>query len=266
MKDHRPVRFPKKPSSGFEREVSNIVYGKNAVTEVLRAGRRKVLEFYASAEFEKSLTPDDLIWRNAHAQRLSVRICNDQELGHICKSAHHQGVVARVGAYPLIELDQWFAKIGEKALVLMLDSVTDPQNFGALCRSALAFGVDAVILPKDRSIAVTPSVCKASSGAVEHLNIIQVGNLVVTLNKFKEHKFWIYGAHLKVATTTLPALDPAGRSVLVVGSEGKGIRELVGKTCDVLFTIPMAADFDSLNVAQAGTVCLYEMARKMGKM
>lgn len=260
------MHFPQKTSSGFERELPNIVYGKNAVTEVLRAGRRKILEIHASAEFEKSLSPEDLIWQTAHAQRLSVRICNDQELGRICKSQHHQGVVARVEAYPLLELDSWIAGLKDKALVLVLDSVTDPQNFGALCRSALAFGVDAVILPKDRSVSVTPSVCKASSGAVEHLNIIQVGNLVITLHKLKEHKFWVYGAHLSAATTTLPELDPAARSVLVLGSEGRGIRELVGKTCDVLFKIPMAADFDSLNVAQAGTLCLYEMARRMGKI
>lgn len=267
MKQHRPVRFPAKNRPAFGSEAPpNLVYGKNPVHEVLRAGRRRVLEIGITAEVQKSQSRGDPLFDLIQKQRVPVRVKDGHELDHLAGTTHHQGVVARVEPYPFVELETYLVGAKPKSLVLMLDSITDPQNFGALCRSALAFGVDAIMIPKDRSVTVTPSVCKSSSGAVEHLVIVPVGNLVITLHKLKEHKFWVYGAHLTLATTDLPGLDPAERAVLVVGSEGKGIRELVGKTCDVLFKIPMVSDFDSLNVAQAGTVCLYELARKMGKM
>lgn len=266
MKNHRPVHFPKKSRPPGAPEIQNIVYGKNPLAEVLRAGRRAVLEVFVTPELQKSSSADEVLLSTIRQRHIPFHVKAGHELDRLAVTQHHQGIVARVEPYPFFSLEAFLSGLKQKSLVLMLDSITDPQNFGALCRSALAFGVDAVILPKDRSVTVTPSVCKASAGAVEHLNVVQAGNLVITLHKLKEHGFWVYGAHLKSSTMVLGDLDPADRSILVVGSEGRGMRELVGKTCDVLFKIPMANDFDSLNVAQAGSVCLYELSRKMGRL
>lgn len=208
---------------------TEIIYGKNAVAEVVRAGRRKIFEIYR----------------------------DKKELFHLTKTDHHQGVAARVSAFPFSDLEGILNSCGEKALFLALDSIQDPQNFGTLCRSALAFGVDGVFLPKDRSVTVTPAVCKASAGAVEHLKIVQVTNLNSVFQKLKDNGFWIYGTALTNEAVDLPKVDFARRSVLVLGSEEKGLRPLVAKNCDVLIRIPMKGDFDSLNVAQAGTICLY---------
>ena len=266
LNPHRPVHFPKKSNPRFDRETPDVVYGKNSVTELLRAKRRRVLEISVARVPERASATSEAWSTLANEHRVPLRVCEERELERLAGSTHHQGVVARVAPYIFADFEKTLTGLGNKALLVILDCVQDPQNFGTLCRSALAFGADAIILPKDRSVSVTPTVCKASAGAVEHLNIIQVGNLVIAMHKLKEAGYWIYGAHLDLATTTLAELDPAGRSVLVLGSEGRGLRELVAKTCDVLFKIPMAVDFDSLNVAQAGTVCLYEMARKVGKV
>ncbi|MCP5464675.1 MAG: RNA methyltransferase [Deltaproteobacteria bacterium] len=119
-----------------------------------------------------------------------------------------------------------------------------------------------LLSPKDRSF-VTPVVCKASAGAIEHIELIKVTNLARTLSDLKEREFWVYGAMLGDNTVPLPKLDPASRSVIVMGSEGKGLRRLVADTCDQLVNIPLHSDFDSLNVAQAGSILLYDFTSKV---
>lgn len=263
MKKPKSESFKSRQNPSFHKketrvDVSHVVYGRNPVTELLRAKRRDVLELFATTEALRALGTDfDSLVR---AAKIKIQIIDMQRCDKLSGGGVHQGVVARVAPYPYVAFEDVLEACGERALILMLDCVQDPQNFATLCRSALAFGVDAIVLPRDRSVAVTATVCKASSGAVEHLKICQVTNLVRAMEQAKESGFWIYGTSLAGDPVPLNQANPAAKAVLVLGSEGDGLRSLVAKTCDVLIKIPMKVAFDSLNVAQAGTVCLYEFA------
>lgn len=238
-----------------------IVFGKNPIREILRAKSRKISEIQLTSEAKRALEDDELGHLVAEAG-IRISIADTNQLNRlVAPGAHHQNIVARVAPYPYATFSDVLEALSEKALILVLDCVQDPQNFATLCRTALAFGVDAVILPKDRSVTVTGTVCKASSGAVEHLKIAQVTNLARTLEELKRNGFWIYGTSLTDESVSLNEVQPAPKSALVLGSEGDGLRSLVAKTCDVLIKIPMKTDFDSLNVAQAGAICLYEFSK-----
>lgn len=244
--------------------VGEIVFGKNPIREILKAGSRKIFEIQMTAETKRGLEGDELE-RLMTKAGLRINVVDANQLHRLAPAgAHHQNIVARVAPYSYAVLGDVLAGLAEKALLLVLDCVQDPQNFATLCRTALAFGVDAVILPKDRSVTVTGTVCKASSGAVEHLKIAQVTNLARTLEELKAKGFWIYGTSLTDESVLLNEVDPAEKCAIVLGSEGEGLRPLVAKTCDVLVKIPMKVDFDSLNVAQAGAICLYEFSKSRG--
>lgn len=252
---------PRTDRKGAGGEVAaDIVYGKNPVREILRASSRRIRELLVTKDSERSFDPvlRDLI----RAANLPVVVVDPKQLDKLAPGAVHQNVVARVERYRYAEMGEVLRNVPDRAVILILDCVQDPQNFATLCRSALAFGAHAVILPKDRSVAVTAAVCKASSGAVEHLKIAQVVNLARAMEQLKESGFWIYGTTLAPGSVDLDKCSPAAKSAVVLGSEGDGLRALVAKTCDVLIKIPMKTDFDSLNVAQAGTVCLYEFGAR----
>lgn len=237
------------------------IYGKNPIVEVLRAKRRDVMELQASEDFLNNPKNVELV-QMAKAANVRITTLSPQAIGkRVGNDVVHQNVIARVGEYPYQTLGHVCAKLKDHELFLALDEVTDPQNFATLCRSALAFGVSAILLPQDRSVGVTAAVCKASAGGIEHAQVAVVVNMARALEELKEKGFWIYGTTLKEGSQALGKFKPAARSVVVMGSEGKGLRPLVEKTCDMLIHIPMQNDFDSLNVAQAGTVCLYEFAR-----
>lgn len=237
----------------------DVVYGRNPVHEVLRAKKRKVFEILIAEPLP--VFQESPLWELAKKASVTVNETSAQQLNHLSREGVHQNILARVERYPEYKLSDVFEDPSPKQLVLVLDSIQDPQNFGTLCRSALAFGVKYVIFPKDRSVSLTGTVCKASAGAVEHLKLIQVTNLARTLEEFKEKQYWTYGASLDAGSVALASVRPADKSVLVMGSEGKGLRRLVAETCDQLVKIEMAVDFDSLNVAQAGSVMLYEFMK-----
>lgn len=240
------------------------LYGKNPIQEVIKAKRRSIQEVQATEEFFKNPKNSDLL---ESLQNLKVRMIpvSQQTLQKRVGDVVHQNIIARVSDYPYLSLPEIMTQLKERELILALDEVTDPQNFATLCRSALAFGVKAILVPQDRSVHVTPAVCKASAGGVEHARIVMVVNLARALEELKEKGFWIYGTTLKENSQAIGKFAPAHRSVVVMGSEGKGLRPLVEKTCDMLIHIPMKTDFDSLNVAQAGTVCLYEFSKNIAQ-
>jgi len=230
----------------------NVVYGKNSVREVHRANKRKIHRILYSGE-------------KPSYNSVSLEKASPQELNRLTENAVHQGIVAVVDPFPESDFENFLDNCENENLVLALDSVQDPQNFGTLCRSSLAFGVKTILLPTDRSASVTPTVIKASAGSIEHLNIVRVKNLVRALQELKDYQFWVYGTSLNGKPESLNKIDPAAKSVIVMGSEGKGLRRLVEETCDVLVKIPMAVDFDSLNVAQAGSLIMYDFYQKMNK-
>ncbi|OVE81390.1 23S rRNA (guanosine(2251)-2'-O)-methyltransferase RlmB [bacterium K02(2017)] len=237
------------------------MYGNNPINEAIKAKSRHIKSLLLS---DRQNSDNTKKWTQLCKQEnIPLKTVRPEELDRLCDGAPHQGVIAYIDGYPGYDLSIIKTKEDKKHLVLALDCVQDPQNFGTLCRSALAFGVKYIILPKDRSVSVTASVCKASAGAVEHLKVIFVTNLSQALIKLKDDGFWVYGASLEGTTQKLTKIDPANKAVVVLGNEYKGIRPLVAKNCDQLVKIGMAGDFDSLNVAQAGTVILYDFYSKI---
>lgn len=222
------------------------LYGRNSVNEALRAGRRRIHRVLI-----------------AHGTRpFDARVPVDRVDRHQLDSlvgTHHQGVVAEVDPFPYVSVEDL---IGESPLLLALDSLQDPQNFGTLLRTALAVGVDGVIIPEHRAVGITPAVSNASAGAVEHLRVARVTNLTRALSQLKSRNVWVYGLTMD-APQPFWDVDFNGGVVLVVGSEGEGLGRLVRETCDLLLSIPMRPDsIDSLNAATAGSLVLYEAFRQ----
>jgi 23S rRNA (guanosine2251-2'-O)-methyltransferase len=228
---------------------SRLVFGLHPVLEAMTARRREVSLVYTS---------EDNVEKQARVSNVPCERRTKQELDEIAgPGARHQGAIAVVGEYPYVAVEDI-----SPSLVLALDSVTDPQNFGALVRSAHVLGADGVVVPKDRAAQVTPAVVRASAGATEHVKIAQVTNLVRALEELKERGSWIVGAVAQGGKQPWE-LDLKEPSVIVVGAEATGIRRLVAKVCDLHVTIPMVAGgVGSLNVSAAGAVLLYEARRQ----
>ena len=181
------------------------------------------------------------------------------ELTRLAGSPDHQGVVAEVDPYPYADPDSLLDR--PDALVVALDQVQDPRNLGAVCRSAEAVGAAGLVIPSRRSAAVTAVACKASAGAVEHLPVARVSNLADWLTQAKDSGAWIYGAE-QGAPAPYAQADLSGKVVLVLGSEGRGLRRRVSETCDLLISIPVRGRVGSLNVSAAAAVLLFEAARQ----
>ena len=224
-----------------------IIYGRNAVREALR-GQRRVKRIWAVKEGDWSGVP--------------VSHASPADITARCGSDAHQGVCAEVEEYRYADAAELLARAGGPDIFLVaLDEVTDPQNLGAVCRTAEVAGATGVILPERRSAEVTPAVCKASAGAVEHLAIAQVRNLADFLGAAKEAECWVYGAAAG-ARTPYRAPDYRGGVVLVLGAEGKGLRPRVRDACDDLVALPVRGRIDSLNVSAAAAVLMYEILQQ----
>jgi 23S rRNA (guanosine2251-2'-O)-methyltransferase len=183
------------------------------------------------------------------------------ELDQLARGLKHQGVLAITGDYPYAELEDAIERAGPSPLLVALDQISDPHNFGAIVRSSVAFGADAVITLKDRAAPVTPVVVRASAGATERARIARVVNLTRTLGGLRKRGMQVLGlaADAEVTLESFP-YEPAGR-VLVIGSEGDGLRRLTREQCDALVRIEMPGGFESLNASVAASIALYESAR-----
>jgi 23S rRNA (guanosine2251-2'-O)-methyltransferase len=238
---------------------SEFLYGHWAVMEALRAGRRSMDQLLVSETVETKGLVGEIITtateRGIAVKRVPRRIIDD-----LAQGANHQNTALRVGIYPYADLEDMLAlasQRGEKPFILLLDLLKDPQNVGALLRVADAVGVHGVVIQERRGVAVTPAVVNSSSGAVEHLNLAQVTNLVQAMRDLKSQDVWMVGMDVG---TNLPPLDKTDLNMalgLVLGSEGEGLRRLVRDTCDLLLALPMRGSVASLNVATVGAVALY---------
>jgi 23S rRNA (guanosine2251-2'-O)-methyltransferase len=226
-----------------------IVYGRNPVAEALR-GPRTVHTVWATKN----------ALRESWLQRASVtlRPASTEEITTRCGSDAHQGVCAEVSEFVYRDADEMLGV--RDPLILALDQVQDPQNFGAVCRTAECAGAAGVVITERRSAQVTPAVCKASAGAVEHLPIAQVRNLADFLAAAKAAGAWCYGADATGAVA-YDSVDYQGAVVLVLGSEGRGLRPRVAAGCDALLAIPMHGRINSLSVSAAAAVLLYGAVR-----
>ena len=227
-----------------------IVYGRNAVREALR-GPRAVARVWATAR-----AADEAWLRDAG---VPVSVEDGEALARRCDSHEHQGVCAEVAAYEYADADALLA--AEAPVIVALDEVQDPQNLGAICRTAECAGATGVVLPRRRAADVTPAVCKASAGAVEHLAVAQVRNLADFLADAKRADCWVYGAQAGAATP-YDAPDYSGGVVCVLGAEGRGLRPRVAAACDALVSLPLRGRIESLNVGATAAVLLYEILQR----
>ncbi len=220
-----------------------IVYGRNPVREAL-GGRRRVKRVWATAG----------VAAEGWMSTVTADRADAAEIERLCGSGEHQGVCAEVGPFPYVDPASLMAD--EDALVLALDEIQDPHNLGAVCRVAESAGAAGVVIPERRSAEVTPAVCKASAGAVEHLPVARVRNLADFLDDAKEAGAWCYGAAAR-ARTPYTRPDYSGGIVLVLGAEGRGLRPRVASKCDDLVAVPLHGRVESLNVSATAAVLLY---------
>jgi 23S rRNA (guanosine2251-2'-O)-methyltransferase len=199
----------------------------------------------------------------AEAAGVKVVPADAQRLQRVAGELPHQGVVALCTPTTALRLDDLLDRVSASTLLLLLDGVTDPRNLGACMRTADAAGADAVIVPRDRSAALTPVVAKAAAGAADTIPLIAVTNLARAMGELKEVGIWIAGAAGE-ADKTLYELDLKGPIAWVLGAEGEGLRRLTRERCDWLARIPMAGNVESLNVSVATGICLFETCRQRG--
>jgi len=239
----------------------DILYGRNPVREALRAGRpaRKLVVAEGLAE-EPRLRE---IMALAGAQGVRVEMAARGRLDDIAHSEHHQGVAGYFHGRPPLHLERVLESCRPPALLLLLDGIQDPQNLGALIRTAEAVGVDAVITPRHRAAALTPAAVKASAGASEHLSVITVTNLAQALARIGEAGIWRVGLAAE-AGERYDLVDYREPTAIVIGGEGEGLRPLTRRTCDRLVSLPMIGRVASLNAAAAGAAILYEAFRQRG--
>lgn len=238
----------------------DVLYGIHAVEEALLARSRSLdhLEVARERHDQRLQAVIDL----ARKEGVSLRFVPREQLDHLARTKSHQGVVAVVAGKNYSELDEILAtKKGEHSFVVVLDSVEDPHNLGALIRTADGAGADGVVIPERRAAAVNPTVAKASAGASEHVNIARVVNLARALEQMKERNLWIVGLDER-GDRSYDELEYRMDCAIVLGAEGHGLHDLVRKKCDYLVSIPMAGKVTSLNVSVAGAVVMYEVARQ----
>jgi len=230
-----------------------LVYGRRPVHEVLRAGRRQILELLVT---ERALAAEPWL-RDVPGLRL--QIVPERRLNDVAGTMEHQGVVAFCEPYRYADAHELAA--GERPLVVGLDQVTDPHNLGAVCRSAEGAGASGVVILERNAARVTPAVCKASAGAVEHLPVAVVVNLARYLEEIKGPQLWVWAA-AGDAETSVWSADLTTGVALVFGAEGRGLRPGVRRVCDDAFAVPLAGSVESLNVSVAAGVALFEAARQ----
>jgi 23S rRNA (guanosine2251-2'-O)-methyltransferase len=229
------------------------VYGRRPVHEALR-GRREVLELWAS---ERAVKAEDWL-RSLERPRVQVKL--DRDISEAVGTRDHQGVLAWCEPYKYA--DAYELAAGDRPLIACLDQVSDPRNLGAVARAAEGAGATGIVVPAHGSALVTPAVARASAGAIEHLPIAVVTNLARYLEEIKSGSLWVAGAAGENGTPMWKA-DLSGGLAFVFGAEGKGLRPLVRRSCDIFVAIPQLGQVESLNVSVAAAVLLYEARRQM---
>ena len=244
-------------------EAGEPIAGPHAVLEAIRAGRVVKRLFVSNERGTRTGPVNDLI-TEAQQRRIFVRFVDAMEIQRLSPVENHQGVVAIVEGKAGVELEELLLHLDalpQPALVLVIDSLQDPQNFGVLLRSSEGAGVDGVIIPRHHAVGLTPAVAKTSAGASEHLMIADVANLRQAIDALKEKGVWVVGTD-ESGELLYDEVDYRGATAIVVGGEAEGIRRLVLEGCDQVVRIPMEGQVASLNAASAGTVVLYEALRQ----
>ncbi|MDR0200389.1 MAG: 23S rRNA (guanosine(2251)-2'-O)-methyltransferase RlmB [Streptococcaceae bacterium] len=234
---------------------SDIIYGLHAVREALEAGTVNRLLI------QKDLRGKNVDDIKSLAQKQAVKVdwAEKTTLSNLTEAGVHQGFVAYVAAFAYEKLESLLSNLTgrETATILILDELSDPHNLGAIARTADATGVDALIIPKHRSVGITPAAVKASTGAFEHVPVVRVINLAQTLETLKTQGFWIFGTDM--TGTPYTTWNSTGKIALIIGSEGRGISQGLKKQVDEMITLPMVGHVQSLNASVAASILMYKI-------
>lgn len=255
VQTHRPD-----PAAGHD-----ILTGPHATLETLRAGRRKIRRILLARPERAGVT--EAIKHLATERGVVVEVRSRADLDRLAMGLSHQGVVVEAGPFPYVETEEVVSmagRAGQTAFLIVLDGIQDPQNLGAIIRTAEAAGAHGLILPRDRAVGVTPAAVRASAGAAEHLPVARVTNVAAFLEWVKGRGLWVVGADPS-GGCLLYAADLQAPLILVIGSEGRGLRPLVKRRCDFLVRIPLAGRVASLNASSAAAVCIFEVVRQRWK-
>ena len=232
------------------------IYGKNVAIEKLNS-KSKINKIYLSNKFN-----DKEILSLISKRNINTKVLDNKVLDKMCKGLH-QGIILDVEDVKTYTFDEVIPNIDkEYPLVVILDHLEDPHNLGAIIRSSEAFGVDAIIIPNDRSVQITSTVVKTSVGTIEKMKIINVTNLNTTIKKLQDLGYWIVGTDMDGVDYT--SIDYKTKIAIVIGNEGKGISRLVSENCDYLAKIPMKGTVNSLNASVACGIFLSEIVRSRG--
>ena len=249
----------------FETEARNdLIEGRNAVIEALRAGRTIDKIFIAKGDVDKTLGH---IASKARSAGIVVTEADRRKLDAMSQTHAHQGVIAQVAAYEYSTVDEILARAeekGEPPFIILLDNIEDPHNLGAIIRTANLAGAHGVIIPKNRAVGLTATVARTSAGALNYTPVARVTNMARTIEDLKKEGLWFVCADM--GGETMYDLDLTGPMGLVIGNEGEGVSRLVREACDFTASIPMKGDIDSLNASVAAGVLAYEIVRqRLGK-
>ena len=252
---------PLRRSAPVETENDGVIEGRNAVVEALRAGVNIDKIFIMKGETDATLGH---IASTARQAGIVVVDADKRKLDSMSRTHSHQGVIALAAVREYVSVDEILAiarEKGENPLIVVCDELTDPQNLGAVIRTADAAGAHGVIIPKRRSAGLTAVVAKTSAGAVAHMPVARVPNIAALLKDLKKQGVWVFGTAAS-GTTSLAEADLKGAAAIVIGSEGDGMTRLVEENYDFLVSIPMKSSLDSLNASAAAAILLYEAVRQ----
>lgn len=245
-------------------EENLLVEGRNAVLEAIRAGKT-IDRLYVQDGLKDG--PVNTIIREAKKAGVFVRFETKERLNQLSESKNHQGVIAQIAAYRYYEVEDMLKEAeekGEAPFLILLDGIEDPHNLGAIIRTANQAGAHGVIIPKNRAVGLTATVAKTSAGALNYTKVAKVTNIGNTIDELKEKGMWFVCADM--GGTVMYDLNLKGSIGLLVGAEGNGVSRLVREKCDMIATIPMKGNIDSLNASVAAGVLAYEIVRqRLGK-
>ncbi len=226
-----------------------IVFGKNVAKEVIDS-KKEIKKVYLSNNFDDDKLIKYFEDNNIKISRMDKRILDQKFKGN------NQGIALEIEDYKYSNIDE----VLNTNFLVMLDHLEDPHNFGAIIRTCEAAGVDAIIIPKKRSVEITSTVMKVSAGALNNIKIVEVSSLPQTIEKLKKYGFWFYGTDMDGSNYTDISYDP--KTCLVIGAEGNGISKLVSEKCDYIISIPMTGKINSLNASVAAGITIYEVVRQ----
>jgi len=229
-----------------------LVYGRNTVNEILD-GNTKIYKVFLDNNFN-----DEVLLNKINKKNLKKFHIDKNKLDKMCNNSANQGIALDIEEYKYLELED-IEKDNNSNFIVMLDSLEDPHNFGAIIRTCECAGVNYIIIPKKRSVSVNSTVYKTASGALSHMKIVEVVNLSNTIRKLKDLGYWVYGAEAN--GKDYRNIDFKGKTCLVIGSEGHGLKQIVTSSCDEIVSLPMKGKINSLNASVAAGILIYEIMK-----